>query len=670
MAEAQKTLNEVAGGFRKTAAGAKLGKILFDPATQNKISVTDIATLLRQAGLPVTNEMRVGAATAQIIIAGGSFANSASAANQIKAVTAPTLAIINGTLEILDAIGLMSKKEPAAQGVSFLGSAALMMSCGGLNILADVAFVFQIIGFLLTQDKPVDIAKVRSELLKQSVEKAKSWLKGRTETQLTTAASLFGQYHSGDLSIFQMMGGVAQKSPDLFLKYFPEFEAFIPYTSNRHCESSSKVIYVPESEGANDNFSLAFDAIDSGKWPIADRSKFPYGIMQNGYYVCQAASADDYQRYRNSPVSRINGWMYYTPENFSLINQARNIWVYGRHENTDEKRFQTISEEFCFDYQSIKNYSTSELQTVFLRKYVGEPFAPYQFLQSMSPEKLKTYGYPPTANLKEHARPIPRISIQDLAILSLMPPYFSRLDNSFDLARFLVALEITPDELGYEGLLDSELEKGDLSHAEVLKSAPISFNGVDYFTDTQFKENSIIRSSNREIQDAILYDERGDVMNLMKIPRVLSIMKEFGTMPWLPPEIEMKMWSQARPEQRDYRNIQNYWGAVSVLESMLKDPYFQDAQNSPYVRELRGFFPDMKSFEERHKTLNFLSTSKKLNAESRKNIAGFFGEADVTKMRWKPVKEGELAAVLPPPIEVRSKPVAAKPKPLSDLFKF
>lgn len=664
MAEAKKDLNEIARNLRRSNAGIKLGRQLFDPSYQNNLSANQIANLLRDIGLPIGNSERITVASAQLIVSGGAFVDNVGKSATLQSVVAPAKAVLDGAIGLLTELGLMKRSDPAARGLSFLGSAAMVAASGGLNIVANIAFLFELAGFIFEQDKPVDMIKFRHDLLLQSAEKLKATLIRRIDAQAETASQLFGNYQSGQISVFQMLGGVAQSAPDLFLKYFPEFGAFIPYTAERLCESTSKVVYAPASEGTDIRFRAIYEGIDNGSWPWLNASEYPYGVIATEAIPGLVYGGQLYTKYRAATQSERDyvaqtlmsppSGTWLNAQAFDNINSTRQMYLNMRATNTDSKRFQTITETFCHDIATIKKYQKAELQEIFLKKYVALPFEPYRFLQTMTKEMMRIHGYPPEAGLAPHPNPVfPRISIQTLALLSSLPPYFSRLDASFDLTKVLIAMELTPNDLGYENFGEEYLQSSEISSYQVGQSAGITFNGVNYWNEAQSSYNQSVKKNNLDIKRAIALDNAGYMNEFAKIPNAQRVMKEFGTMPYIPPYVEQKMFAARTPMERDYRNIQNYWAAISVMDGIRKDPYFQDAKGLSLYKEMDRLYPTASEFEEEHKRLQFISVGRKLNEEAKKNIAFFFGEKDFRKLRFKPMREGEIASVLPPPITVR-----------------
>lgn len=228
-----KKKNPTAEAFRKTSAGIDLGRKLFNPSSLSSLSPTAITSLLKKAGIDVPGGVQVGADVAQIIMAGGAFSKIPSNAASIGAYAIPVTAVISAVMDIFQEIGLIEKDSPAAM-LSTEALLILMVAAGGgMNILADIALaVYTIVNLVFPKDERPQVRAELDSLLRTD---ARTWYEDRVNAQFKSAAVQFNDYQQGKLSTFEMLGGIALSSPDLFLNYFPEMKTFLPPVHMKKC---------------------------------------------------------------------------------------------------------------------------------------------------------------------------------------------------------------------------------------------------------------------------------------------------------------------------------------------------------------------------------------------------------------------------------------------------
>lgn len=323
------------------------------------------------------------------------------------------------------------------------------------------------------------------------------------------------------------------------------------------------------------------------------------------------------------------------PKNFSKCVQkqaeAKHGGFLGLFRQTE-----IVKTEVCAEYQAVKVRGKMELAEAFIRAYLFEPYAPYFLIQNMPESVLaQGYGYPEGARrlgVHNHENPIyPRIPISDLALLSMFPPFFGRIEDDFDITDFLNRLTLTPGELGYEHLLQSELGyQGHFGEIKTEKLPAITFNGVDYFDPQSRAYNAKVSTDNLSIQRAWEADQRGDHKALYNNWHAVKIIKEWGVMPYATPEMSKMIPGLEVKDPTllkiDYRNIQNVWACYSMINTMRQDPFFQDCLTA--FSFLGRLVSDAEKVEARYTEIYNYMIAKQMNAQSRKRIAGFFGTTE------------------------------------------
>lgn len=537
-------LPQIASKFKSSAQGIALGKKLFLPGTQANVQPTEIAGFLGSVGI-APKEMQISVAAAQVLYAGGAFANTASKATSIGQVLKPGLGTLNAVTNFLGSVGLLDPNSPVSKVVNFGTNLFMLFAVPGLNILAAIGAVVNMIFevFFPPDDRP----KVRAELGYENSVAIAAWYKNEIVQNKKTILEEQQNYLNGKSSVFQMMGNIAEKAPILFPHFFPELKMFIPPQTISKCITS-------EREAGYGGFLGLFRSYDM------------------------------------------------------------------------------VRETTCAEYQAVKVTGKLQLAEAFIRRYIFEPFAPYFLIQQMPESVMRTYGYPPASRIESHPNPIyPRIPVSDLALLSLFPPYFKRIEDTFDLSGFLYRLNITPSELGYGNLLESELGyQGYYSERKSERLPAVSFNGVDYFETSDARYNAKVKKDNLDIERILQADRVGDAKTLYNIVPAAKIVHEFGILPYVTPQMSKQCGRQLEViapdlQKLDYRNIENVWACYSVLNQLKADPFFQDAIGRQGFSFLGRLNSDSQRVEERFYEIYYTVVAKEMNKQARQNIADLFG---------------------------------------------
>lgn len=276
--------------FRQTAAGVKLGRMVFDPS-QGSIDPTIISKLLNAAGLPVPQSVRIGQDTAQIIMAGGAIATALDTAQDIQSFMNPGLSVIKATEDILATLGLMDPNGPAAQIINTGVDITMVATSAGLNVLADIALALDVVKQVFNFFPPDLTGQYQAYASSQASQILARQIQQREARAQNLIRSDFAEYHAGRIGIMDLIKNTAKDAPDLFSNYFPEVDLFIP----------------PSAYGVV-NFSASFTATGTQKVGL-----FDLGIRQ--YSVTETVSKDlrsltqlsavpqaVYDRYVNAPL--------------------------------------------------------------------------------------------------------------------------------------------------------------------------------------------------------------------------------------------------------------------------------------------------------------------------------------------------------------------------------
>jgi hypothetical protein len=203
--------------------------MLFTQDIQRTLTSPQIVSLMTAAGINVPKGAIIAADTAQLIVAGGAFAEAVDDADAIGDLLNPGAGVIQATTRLLEVCGLMDAKDPAAQVLNLGVQACLVLAAGGLNVLADIGFVITLIGDIFFAPD------TRAQMQALSKQEAQKWdaqyINAVFQASKKQAAVNFALYQSGKLSLFQYIDAIAQESPELFYEYFPKLGAFLPPAS-------------------------------------------------------------------------------------------------------------------------------------------------------------------------------------------------------------------------------------------------------------------------------------------------------------------------------------------------------------------------------------------------------------------------------------------------------
>lgn len=179
---------------------------------------------LKLAGITLPKGATITLDSAQIILAGGAFANDLATGVATLQCVGDLSTGIAGVTQLLSTLGLI---DPTAADFAGLGAnLALALASGGANVLADVGVVISLIavagdiGPLFGGNQAAANA-----MAKQALNKA---IQATIAPQVANAASLVAQYAAGKLDMFDMIGQVALNDPTQFATLFPGLATFFP----------------------------------------------------------------------------------------------------------------------------------------------------------------------------------------------------------------------------------------------------------------------------------------------------------------------------------------------------------------------------------------------------------------------------------------------------------
>lgn len=494
MTTALKQAAQSAQQISKEKALASLGGKLFSNQALS-LNPTAIVSLLKSAGINVPKGVVVTADMAQIIVSGGAFISDLNQGLGLSSFALPTAELLQASIDLLGQIGWLDPKSPAAQLLTLGSDVAMVVATGGVNILADLKLAVDLIQDLFGQP---DAQALANQSLSQFMSK-------RRAAQTDALSENFKEYHEGTLSVFGLMGKIAEESPDYFQNYFPDQSKFFP------------VGYITFTQSATTS-----------------------GLANSNVQTAYAQT--------------------------------------------------TIKSLYKNDHQTIEN--------ILWNQFVNPLLLMYKKLQDSQTQNNK-------------------MSVRNLALLSLMPPYINEFPENFDMSPMLKKLMLTPNDLGEQVISKF------LSASSKTISPAITYNGVDTYVG-----GSTSIALNPQQTQLMQADKLGRIDIVLQNQQAAQYISNWATPAWsvdaitntLPStgqKFSSKLVSSAMLTQPQ-RNIRNYWSALSILEQVKNDQYFSDMKSQIQTYD---FLTSLDDMNQRHKDLLFKVQCRSLNLMAYKNIA-------------------------------------------------
>jgi hypothetical protein len=255
----------------------------------------------------------------------------------------------------------------------------------------------------------------------------------------------------------------------------------------------------------------------------------------------------------------------------------------------------------------------------------------HSFVESTIWTKIILPSFSEFKRLADTQKRLNRISVQSLAILSLLPPYIKIFAPDFNAINFMKNFSITPNDLEenpIDDFLRSKIDRENLT-------APITMNGIDYYTPYQ-KEKRALNAKELKLLTA---DANGDIFSLMQDSETLKHLNDWGTPAWSAdlgvmgfnpqgsggaPTLSMINFKTTSSDMMTapQRGFWNYFSALSILEKVRTDQYFSDMENVIRDYDILG---KIKDLEDRHKKLIVKISCRILNGQAIQNIASWMG---------------------------------------------
>lgn len=589
------TVEVVAGDFRQGVAVKNLAKKLFDPSQQLSLDPTLITQILTAAGIKTPAGVKIGADTAQILLAGGAIVSNAQKGAEIGAYVKPSALGIRAVFDILDVTGLLKSNEPAAQIMRVGTDLAMVIASGGLNVFADISLVIDLIGSLFTSlpDRTAEYTEYAHYLNKKSFY---DWYSNRLSLEKTAAAKNFANYQTGSIDCFEFIGEIALEAPDLFPNFFPELGFFFPPITAYKCFTSRV-----QKHDTGGIFGL-----QSRDYDIIKNDCFDYATIQNNRSRIQDAIFKAFVEFPAQAFFQIQ-------KQAQLLNSNPAYYGVG---NVMFDAFPKEAESLGVSKHDhpVRRIDIRDLAVLsmfppyFKRLKPGMDIRPILNALALTPADL---GYSVVED---------ELTVSDFAELK-RPPEPGITFNGVDYmnpAREKAQTLYQANVASAQRLIDLD-QNGNI--AGLLKDPKAAKIIAEWGMP-------VIPGGNDPKYDE---DPARDIQNLWSAVSVVSQLKKdkiFQKIQEMNPSIAMTRMGSL--------NLHPQPGVVNP-----------DRSGFDFATRADGMIGATEWYDERFKELQFKSVARKMNALARKRIADFYGTTP-DKLRFKKTThEGELAAVIP-----------------------
>lgn len=296
-----------------------------------------------------------------------------------------------------------------------------------------------------------------------------------------------------------------------------------------------------------------------------------------------------------------------------------------------------VQRDLTLHIQTTQGITHKDLVRGFVAKFITDPFSPYFMLNAV--------------RLSQNTIPF-----HVLACLSVLSDDFDYVPQNFNIIPTLQKLLLSPSDLQYPGFIDAVTN--DTVKDETYAQSGISINGVPLNAKAAAR-NKKVELDNYSRKLALKYDAEGDILSLTKIPLVGDILRKWGRLPDLNPvqisklptlyktiyDAASKYNVTGAGANFDYRNIQNFFSAVSLMDLMRHDSWLnQNGDLADALYAVKGIIPLRDEMENFFRDMFFLSTARHLNIQARGNVASFF-QTTPEKVEFKNKPDGTAYVV-------------------------
>lgn len=213
--------------MRTAASDAGLMKKLFMQGA-NGVDAAQITMLLSQAlkaaGIILPEGVQITLDSAQIILAGGAFANDLATGVATLQCVGDLSTGVAGVTQLLSTLGLID--HTAADFAGLGANLALCIASGGANVLADIGVVISLIAVAGDVGPLFGGSQVEANALAKKA--LQNQINANITPQILNAAALVKQYAAGQLDMFDLIGQIALNDPTQFATLFPGLATFFP----------------------------------------------------------------------------------------------------------------------------------------------------------------------------------------------------------------------------------------------------------------------------------------------------------------------------------------------------------------------------------------------------------------------------------------------------------
>lgn len=256
---ADQSLQNLQSNARTTQQGVSFTKQLFGP-DNTSLNPVMILNIMKGLGFNVPKNIVITVDVAQMIMSGAALYTAADeyeSLDDFASVVNPAASVVLAAESLAEACGWLDPSSDSAQIIKIGADAAMLVGSGGMDVTAWIALGIQLasMGQQQQQTATVDAYKDVSVFWKNLV-----------TPEAKAAAGVFKQYQESEallqadpdyindpnyLSVFGMVGKIAQVAPDLWPTYFPHQGSWAPTQTFEYIVNTTNTSWDGNSVGGN-----------------------------------------------------------------------------------------------------------------------------------------------------------------------------------------------------------------------------------------------------------------------------------------------------------------------------------------------------------------------------------------------------------------------------------
>lgn len=220
--------------LRTSASASGLARRAFSPGAQGLTAAQitmELRQLLKLSGIDVPQNVLVSIDSLQAILAGGQIVGDIAVGAATLQVVGDATNFVSAGLQIMSDLGIGGDAtNQLADAASLASNVLLVISSGGLNILADIGAVISLINVVgdLSRDLFGSHDDAVRDAQRQLAIAMNQQLANYLNPQIQSASQSIRDYQNGSINYFDLIGNIALTAPVTFERFFPAISRYFP----------------------------------------------------------------------------------------------------------------------------------------------------------------------------------------------------------------------------------------------------------------------------------------------------------------------------------------------------------------------------------------------------------------------------------------------------------